>query len=209
MRRHVSLPLQFVELDPTNYFAFKGATIHHVSRLRGGGPMPPQAGHDLGVAAGGRIKQNICKDFHKAEKWIRDLTFTIPVHMLTPQMFEKATGTEAPTCPIDAQAYANAGLPFFSLFEKTPSNISGAKSFASVKSVNEVEAARGFATGQEPMVVPRTVELNEQSLGMKIWSDGDVFDVNDPDGLLSPDGPRREVRTLADLEEELKRLKLG
>lgn len=153
----------------------------------------------MGIAPGGFIKQDIRKDTYDSVIWLRDLTFTVPDQILSTQMFKEVTGSEAPPCPINAQTYANAGLLFFDLFEETPSDISGADAFAPLKSVNEMETAQGLVTGQEPMVAPRTVKLHESNLGTKIWSDEDVFHVDDPDGLLNPDGPRRNVPRAAGL----------
>lgn len=108
-------------------------------------------------------------------------------------MFKVVTGSEAPPCPIKAQTYIDAGLPFFDIFEKTPSDVFGADGFAPFKSVNEMETAQVHVAGREPMTASQTVKLYERSLGTKIWSDDDVFDVDDPDGLLNLDGPCRHL----------------
>ncbi|KAJ4424865.1 hypothetical protein N0V82_000368 [Gnomoniopsis sp. IMI 355080] len=192
-------------LTVADYKIPKGATLEIRQEQVGGGALL-QTGHELGIAPGGLIKQDIREDPHVSGNWNRDLTFTIPIQIVSPQIFEDVTGTLAPPCPDNAQLYADAGLPFFSLFEEVPSNVSGAKAFVPVKSINEMETAQGLVAGQEPTVVPRTVKLFERSLGTKIWSDGDVYHVDDPDGLLNPDGPRREVRTRTDLEKELAQL---
>lgn len=106
------------------------------------------------------------------------------------------------SCPIDAKTYAKAGLPFFELYEEKPSDISGAAVFGSLQSNNDMERARGLVDRPEAVVQPRVVRLYNSSLGTTVWDDGDVFDIQDPDGLLSPHGPRRGFRTLEDLEKE-------
>lgn len=68
--------------------------------------------------------------------------------------------------------------------------------------------ARGTEDGPEPAVHPRVVNLRESSLGTTTFDDDDVFHVDDPDGLLSPEGPCREFRTMADLEAEIRDLEL-
>lgn len=177
--------------------------MHLTLRLRGGGLIPP-AGHELGISPGGYISQDIRRYILDPKKWFKDLTFTIPVHILSPAGFRRATGAEPPPCPIDAKAYANAGLPFFDLFEEEPSDISGADAFAPIQSVNQIEQVRGLVSGAEAAVRPRAVTLyHGGTLGAMIWTGGEVFHVDDAGGLLSSEGPRREVRTLADLEAEV------
>lgn len=153
----------------------------------------------MGTAPGGLIQQHIRKDCHDSVIWLRDLTFTVPVQILSTQMFKEVTGSEAPPCPSNAQTYRDAGVPFFDLFEEAPSDVAGSDAFAPLKSVNEMETAQGHVAGQEPMLAPRTVKLYERSLGTKIWSDDDVFHLDDPDGLLNPDGPRCNVSKFSGL----------
>lgn len=176
--------------------------------LRMGGGSPDEDAQELTLAAGGQIEQNIRKDSYSPEKWIKDLTFTIPVHILNSAAFQHVTGALPPPSPINAETYASAGLPFFKLAGEAPSQISGASMYNSykLKSINEIQQARGLATGPDLVVRPRVVRLD---LGTKILSDGEVLHVNDPDGLLNPAGPRREFRSCADLEEELRRLSLS
>ncbi|KAI1755715.1 hypothetical protein F4782DRAFT_486668 [Xylaria castorea] len=169
--------------------------LHMVLRLRGGG-----GGYrHMGVAAGGKIDQVIYKDDNDPSIWATTSTITIPVHILTTAMFHDVTGREPPPCPISAATYAEAGLPFFDLPEK-PSGISGA--FDGVKSVNEMNVDRGVASGTEPTVKPRVVTIRRDEGGAaKSYVDPET--INDPDGLVSPDGPLRAFRTLKDLRDEL------
>lgn len=104
--------------------------------------------------------------------------------------------------------YADAGLPFFDLYEENPSDVSGAEAFGALQSVNEIDMARGQSDGPEPAVHPSIISLRSSSLGTTIWNDGDTFRVEDPDGLLSPGGPHRDFRTLADLEAEIRDFKV-
>lgn len=150
------------------------------------------------------IKQDIWKDAYSPDEWVRGLTLTIPVQILNSAAFRQVTGTQPPDCPIDARTYAEAGLPFFDLYEEKPSDVSGSDAFGSLQSVNDIEVAQGLTSGSEAMVYPRVVRLSEGSLGNTVWHNGDVFDVQDPDGLLNSRGPRRGFRTLADLEQQVR-----
>lgn len=62
--------------------------------------------------------------------------------------------------------------------------------------------ARSRAEDPEAAVHPRVIRLSDDG-------NGHIYEVKDPDGLLDPHGARRDFRTLADLEAELRGLKLG
>lgn len=92
------------------------------------------------------------------------------------------------------------------MYEETPTDVSGAEAFEALQSVNEIDTIRGLTSGPEPAVNPRITRLHESSLSTALWNNGVVFYIEDPDGLLSPGGPRRAFRTLADLEAEVRDL---
>lgn len=164
---------------------------------------------ELGIAPGGLIKQHIRKDTRDPKGWVKGLAIPFRVQILDTSTFRQVTGEEPPACPIDAETYAKAGLPFFDLYEESSTDVSGAEAFGALQSINEIETARGQSDGPEPAVHPRVTSLRGSSLGTTTWNDGDAFHVEDPDGLLSPGGPYRDFRTLADLEAEFRDLKLG
>ncbi|OTB01995.1 hypothetical protein M426DRAFT_63056 [Hypoxylon sp. CI-4A] len=158
---------------PNNSANTIGSTLTIILRLRGGG------GHELlGIAAGGKVEQNIQRDLYDASRWNETQTIAIPVQILNSAAFRQVTGRDPPHCPIDASTYAEAGLPFFKMYEE-PTAIAG--DFGTVKSVHEIDRERGIAKGSE-----------KHSLS-----------VRDPDGLMNPAGPFRPFRTLKDLQKEV------
>ncbi|KAI0009618.1 hypothetical protein F4779DRAFT_640343 [Xylariaceae sp. FL0662B] len=178
-------------------------TLHVALYLRGGGGGGgggPQEDDPLGIAAGGKIEQVIRADAVAPADWIKDVTMTIPVHMLNTATFRHVTGQASPPCPVNASTYAEAGLPFFDMYDE-PSGIAGA--FDALKSVHEVEKAQGIVGGSEASVHPPLVKLNGHGQGITVPNRLVLLAVRDPDALLDPAGPLREFRTLADLEEEL------
>lgn len=58
---------------------------------------------ELGIAAGGLIKQDVRKDTRNPQEWVKGLTMTIPVQILDSTTFFQVTGQEPPKCPIDAE----------------------------------------------------------------------------------------------------------
>ncbi|KAI1360894.1 hypothetical protein F5Y08DRAFT_343231 [Xylaria arbuscula] len=176
------------------YNVQEGDELYLVLRLRGGGFYGP-----MGVAAGGNIKQDICEDRNHHKIWLTGSTMKIPVHILTTTMFRDVTGLEPPKCPISASTYARAGLPFFHLLEES-SGISG--TFDGVKSVNQMNVERGLATGEEPDIKPPVVTIQPSTrAAANSWVDLET--IEDPDGLVSPNGPLRAFRTLSLLHREL------
>ncbi|KUI53094.1 Ubiquitin-60S ribosomal protein L40 [Cytospora mali] len=179
------------------------STLHLHLRLRGGCPN-----HQLGIAVGGSITQNIRQDTYSPDDWVRELTFTFPVHILNSEAFQAVTGIKPPPSSINASTYAKAGLPFFDSYEEA-SGISGSENFQFLRSVDQMEIDRGLAQDPDcPVKPPEVVKISERSLTPTIWHNygGYIYGVYNPDGLLSPAGPHREVRTLADLEADLDKL---
>ncbi len=166
-----------------------------VLSLRGGGN-----GRPMGIAAGGKIKQTIVEDKHDPAIW-DSVTIPVLVHILDSTAFRSATGRDPPPCPISASTYKDVGLPFFDMYEE-PSAAYGA--FEAVKSVSEIEQERGLADRSEPSVKPNIIKIGKDGHVIPTAGHVDLSGlVDDRDGLLSPAGPLREFRTLADLRREL------
>lgn len=58
---------------------------------------------ELGIAAGGLIKQHIQKDTRDPKGWIKGLAIPFRVQILDSSTFRQVTGEEPPACPIDAE----------------------------------------------------------------------------------------------------------
>lgn len=177
--------------------------MHLILRLRGG--WTPMSNAPMGIAAGGKIEQEIQTDNVNPNSWNRDVTFTVPVQILNSAAFRRVTGEDPPPCPVTTSAYAAAGLPFFKLYEE-PSGIAG--DFAAVKSVNQIEQSRGIAKASEASVNPRIVKLNGGGDGITV-PNLSTLSIRDPDSLLDPTGPLRPFRTQYDLEIEVQGLRKG
>lgn len=106
--------------------------LHMVARLQGGGwPSPPS---ELGVAAGGLIKQTVVCD--PGHIWHKSQTKAFNVQILNSIHFQRITGRKPPTSPIDAATYAQYGYPFFTIYEE-PSDVEG--NFSNIKSVGQID----------------------------------------------------------------------
>ncbi|TVY90806.1 hypothetical protein LAWI1_G005376, partial [Lachnellula willkommii] len=140
-----------------------GSTINLVLNITGGGVIQnPNFAHtegEMGIAAGGLIKQSILADPHPKAAWDGAKTAIFNVQLLNAESFRKVTGTPAPPSPITAERYADAGLPFFSIPAEKPSGINGA--FSDVKSVAFLDKEKMGKKTMDRHLKFRTVELDQ------------------------------------------------
>ncbi|KAK1984817.1 integral membrane protein [Colletotrichum cereale] len=122
---------------------------------------PPQEVKEMGLAAGGLIKQTIEADTHPADVWDVEASLMMNIQILDVESFCVVTGQPAPDTPVDAQSYAHRGYPFFEIWGEEKSGIKG--DFAEVRSVAQIEAERARAEGkdvrEEESVPMRVVQL--------------------------------------------------
>jgi len=137
----------------------------------------------MSIAAGGKIKQVIHED-DKGEDWLPKRTIVFNVQVLNSAVHKAVTGSNPLTNPVTAQTYAKSGFPFFKMYEE-PSGISG--DFSLVKSVGEIDGI------EDEVVKPNTVIIGQR---------GGRNRTAPATGLVNPNGPLREFRTMRDLEEE-------
>ena len=110
--------------------------LHLVLRLRGdGGDRPPA---EMGIAAGGLIRQTIAKDKRNPNIWDPHCGTIFNVQILNSACFRAITGEIQPATPISAATYASYGYPYFRIFDEEPSGING--NFEEVKSIAEMDA---------------------------------------------------------------------
>ncbi|KAF2839303.1 hypothetical protein M501DRAFT_1011167 [Patellaria atrata CBS 101060] len=107
-----------------------GETLNLTILLRGGGG-------EMGIAAGGLIKQSIIRDTYDSGVWDRSLTTLFNVQILDSATFSQITGQDPPPTPITAETYAENDLPYFQLYDEKPSGLKG--SFDGLKSVNQID----------------------------------------------------------------------
>ncbi|KAF2805015.1 ubiquitin-domain-containing protein [Mytilinidion resinicola] len=169
----------------SDYGVATGDTIHIFLRLRGGGgdPLAEQADSaQMGLAAGGQIKQVIKRDDYDPSKWIPALTTVFNIQILNTNTFRSVTGVSAPPTPITMETYVKHGLPFFSL-DESPSSV--AREFNPVKSVAEIDE--------------KETDLHPQTL-VNILPSATITEVEI--GLTNPNGPMITFRTRKDLEAD-------
>ncbi|KAG1767368.1 hypothetical protein EV702DRAFT_1147118 [Suillus placidus] len=155
----------------SDYYINKESTLYLVLRLRGGGegtpmsssgrkkrPMICSSGRKstpmMSFGAGGTIKQAINKDHNDPRIWDVGRTKIFNVQVLNAAHFEDITKMMAPPTPVDIEAYAAAGLPFFDIFNEVPTDVHGFNRFMKIKTVSMIDRMLGVkkAVTYEPGV---------------------------------------------------------
>src|SRR5690606_17439406 len=110
-----------------------------MSRLAGG-VESAFAGQQMGLGAGGRMKQSIYPDRHGADTWDASNRARVFVHLVNSQMWTAITGEPMPSTPVSAQTYAQHGYPWFDLYDEDRGDVAASQTLSAVKSVSEMDS---------------------------------------------------------------------
>lgn len=113
----------------------------------------PMGGFEMGLGAGGKIKQKIYPDPYGLDTWDADNYGFVFVYIVNSQQYRELTGLEPPSTPISAQTYTQYGLPWFDLYDEEKADLAASEQLAKVKSIQEQEAARGIAAQENDVSV--------------------------------------------------------
>jgi hypothetical protein len=102
---------------------------------------------EMGLAPGGRMKQEIYDDPYSISDWDTHMTSRCFVHIANSMVWQSITGHEPPTPPPTAAAYTRAGLPWFDWYDDKSQALKGSDVLGGMKSVVE----RGNEKGDVPV----------------------------------------------------------
>ena len=105
------------------------------------------ASAEMGLAAGGLMKQKIYEDTYGYDKWDQTHSSRCFVHLLNSTAYRAVTGKEPPVGVPTAADYTAAGLPWFDLYDEHKGAVVGSDKLAKVDSV----AALGIKKGENPL----------------------------------------------------------
>lgn len=103
----------------------------------------PTVEHEMGIGAGGKIKQEIAEDYYGAESWNEDCRGKTYIRIVNSAMFEQITGRKAPSSPVSAKQYTEAGLPWFDYYDETMPAVLPSGILAGIKPVGALDKAKG------------------------------------------------------------------
>jgi hypothetical protein len=112
----------------------------------------------MGLAAGGRMKQQIYADPYGIDAWEQSVSSRCFVTLVDAVQWREITGEAPPTRPPTAADYTKAGLPWFDYYAADLETLAGAPALALIKSVAELAAEKGEqALGPDGEVNPGVV----------------------------------------------------
>jgi hypothetical protein len=120
----------------------------------------PPATAEMGLAPGGRMRQQIFKDPYGLGEWHTDERGRCFVHIAHSQAWQAITGERPPTKPPTARQYTNAGLPWFDYYDENAEALGGSPILKGLKSVFTLgREKRETPLPENASVAPNVIEL--------------------------------------------------
>ena len=94
---------------------------------------------DMGMAAGGKMRQEIYRDPRPLEHYDQEAGVRCFVHLCNAMRWREITGTLPPHPPLTANEYRRHGLPWFDHYRSDLEALAGGEGFAGVKSLSQWE----------------------------------------------------------------------
>jgi hypothetical protein len=116
------------------------------------------AGIDMGLAPGGRMRQEIYDDPFDIDDWETKHKSRCFVHLANSLVWRAITGDDPPTVPFTAKEYTRYGLPWFEYYSDNSTALKGAKKLKKLKSVTE----KGKEKGDVPL--PENESVNPKNI---------------------------------------------
>jgi hypothetical protein len=113
----------------------------------------------MGIAAGGRIKQQILRDTYGVETWDPNRRRTLKIHMVNSVVYKSITGQDPPPSPISAEQYQQAGVPWFSHYDEMAQSVKSPAIFNRVIGVEAIDRRRGVNSAPTPILHIRSEDI--------------------------------------------------
>jgi hypothetical protein len=119
----------------------------------------------MGLAPGGRMKQQIYRDPFAFSDWDLTARSRCFVHIANSLVWEAITGSRPPAPPITAKSYSDHGLPWFDYYLEGATALEGAEALRRLRSVIEMAREKGDpALPENDSVAPdRVVRIQRTS----------------------------------------------
>lgn len=116
---------------------------------------------EMGLGAGGRMRQSIERDPYALDDWDQRATQRVFVTLWHASQWGALTGEPVPTEPPSAQDYARAGLPWFQHYGRGAEPLPGSDRLAKVKSVGTLHGAKTGTDlpGSGDLLTPKPVRV--------------------------------------------------
>ena len=120
--------------------------------------------YDMGLAPGGRMRQEIYDDPYDFDEWDAANASRCFVHIANSLVWRAITGSNPPTTPPTAKEYTSAGLPWFEYYAGDREALEGAPALAGLKSVSEMGKEKGDVPlpENEPVTPENIIRLRSE-----------------------------------------------
>ncbi|HET6545369.1 MAG TPA: hypothetical protein VFG55_01330 [Rhodanobacteraceae bacterium] len=116
---------------------------------------------EMGLAAGGRIRQTIKEDPYGLDDWDTSVHSRCFVHLLNSERYREFTGHKPPSTPVTARAYARARIPWFDYYSDGKA-LPGAAALARLDSIASALFKKGSKLeDNSPIVIAGTIGLGQ------------------------------------------------
>src|SRR5689334_23587705 len=96
----------------------------------------------MGLGAGGCMDQKIYPDPYGVDVWDQGAGARVYVHLVSSDLWREITGEAPPPTPVTARSYAEAGLPWFDLYDEAAPTLAPTSALAGVKSVKQIDQTK-------------------------------------------------------------------
>ncbi len=110
---------------------------------------------DMGLAPGGKMKQEIYEDPYECDAWDQSANSRCFVHLANTLVWRSITGDEPPTVPFTSKEYTQTGLPWFDFYNEDAIPVDGSDKLKDLKSVTQL----GKEKGDKPLPENESVEV--------------------------------------------------
>ena len=117
---------------------------------------PHTEAKELGLAAGGKMSQQIVEDPYGFSFWDESTKARVFIHIVNSAMFYQITGDVVPPSPITAQTYSSYKYPWYDFYDETVGSVPKSNILSQVKSVKEVDQEKHLPPQQDDS----TVQIN-------------------------------------------------
>jgi len=100
-------------------------------------------GSAMGLAPGGRMRQEIYTDHFDMDVWDLRSSSRCFVHLVNSLAWRSITGDSPPTAPLTSKSYAKAGIPWFDYYAEGQTAVPGSGVLSQLKSVMQMGKHKG------------------------------------------------------------------
>jgi hypothetical protein len=143
-------PGRFPDRPPPREYQVLSSEAYFASR------SPAGMGAEMGLAAGGKMKQKIYPDPYGIDAWDEANSGRAYVHIANSLAYREITGMEPPPTPVSARLYAQYGFPWYDLYDEKMGDIAPPDALQQIKTVKQIDQEKCFAPQQDdaPVGVP-------------------------------------------------------